>query len=173
MTEDDGTAYQIELSRVSSAWHAEDWEHFESLPEEQQEKAWALLAHRAKMRSDGIAHHSGVMDIPVERTPKPARTWKPHSAIRGRELDSIPTPDYVQALTGEEVDPRRQACCPLPDHEDSTASFKAYDNCSWTCYGCNRGGRIFDFAAALWGIHGPLRGDTFREVRDRLTGIFG
>jgi hypothetical protein len=171
--EDDGTTYQIELEKIDAAWHVDGWDEFASLEEEMQNKAWALLAHRAKMRSDGIAHHSGVMDIPVERTEKPVRTWKPHSAIKGHELDSIPTEDYVMALTGEDVDTRRQACCPLPDHDDNTASFKAYDNCSWTCYGCNRGGRIFDFAAALWGIHGPLRGDTFREVRNRLRDVFG
>jgi hypothetical protein len=36
--------------------------------------------------------------------------------------------------------------CPLPGHEDSTPSFWIYpDSKSWYCFGCLRGGDIFDY----------------------------
>ena len=34
--------------------------------------------------------------------------------------------------------------CPLPDHEDKTASFYIYPPGSWWCYGCGRGGDVVD-----------------------------
>jgi DNA primase len=35
-------------------------------------------------------------------------------------------------------------CCPLPDHEDRTASFYIYPPGRWWCYGCSRGGDVVD-----------------------------
>jgi hypothetical protein len=34
--------------------------------------------------------------------------------------------------------------CPLPDHEDRTASFYIYPPGRWWCYGCSRGGDVVD-----------------------------
>ena len=34
--------------------------------------------------------------------------------------------------------------CPLPDHEDRTASFYIYPLGRWWCYGCSRGGDVVD-----------------------------
>ena len=34
--------------------------------------------------------------------------------------------------------------CPLPDHEDSTASFYGYSPGRWWCYGCGRGEDAID-----------------------------
>jgi hypothetical protein len=34
--------------------------------------------------------------------------------------------------------------CPLPDHEDRTASFYIYPTGRWWCYGCSRGGDVVD-----------------------------
>lgn len=148
------------------------WDGFDKLPADAQDAAWAQLALEAKNRTDGIAHHEGVIDLPVKRSEPPKRTWMPRPTTPGRALDDIPTLDYVQALTGHEVPIGRFARCPLPDHDDSTPSFKA-DQHLWVCYGCNRGGRIFDFAAALWGYAPPLRGGTFREIRNRLLDELG
>jgi hypothetical protein len=46
----------------------------------------------------------------------------------------------------------------------------------WYCFGCGRGGSIYDLAALLW-LTGqsqgmPLRGRQFIEVRRRLMAIF-
>lgn len=152
---------------------ARSWDDFDALPVDVQAEAWTQLAHEAKQRTDGIAHYEGTIDVPLPLPPKPKRTWTPRPVDPGSKLDEIETSDYVQALAGIEVDYRRNACCPFPDHEDSGPSFKAYDNGSFMCFGCGRGGAIFQFAAALWGIPGPLRGDTFRDVRDRLLDELG
>jgi DNA primase len=34
--------------------------------------------------------------------------------------------------------------CPLPDHEDKTASYYIYPPGRWWCYGCGRGGDVVD-----------------------------
>jgi len=40
---------------------------------------------------------------------------------------------------------RLEYCCPFEDHRDSTPSFKVYNDNSWYCFGCNRGGDIIKF----------------------------
>ena len=42
------------------------------------------------------------------------------------------------------------ARCPL--HEDRTPSFYIYDNNSWWCFGCNKGGDSIDFIKWLFGF---------------------
>ncbi len=37
----------------------------------------------------------------------------------------------------------------------------------WFCFGCRRGGSIYDFAALLWGAE--PRGPDFVGLRDRLS----
>lgn len=84
-------------------------------------------------------------------------------------LATIEPPAYVESLTGEDAPTGRAVCCPLPDHEDGTPSFYAYDDPErgWYCFGCNRGGSIYDLGAALWGL--PTRGSGFTELRTRLA----
>jgi hypothetical protein len=45
------------------------------------------------------------------------------------------------------VDSRGFASCPI--HKETQASLKIYDNKSWYCFGCLKGGDVFDFAMAL------------------------
>jgi hypothetical protein len=55
--------------------------------------------------------------------------------------------------------------CPLPDHDDAYASLQVFAEAErgWWCYGCARGGRVYDLASLLSG--GPwgreLRGEAF------------
>lgn len=43
--------------------------------------------------------------------------------------------------------------CPLPDHEDRTPSFHVYPGDDrWHCFGCNRGGDIFDLTGLYFGL---------------------
>lgn len=87
------------------------------------------------------------------------------TAGRVPELKEIPATEYVSALTGE--DATQPIPCPLPDHDDRTASFWSYDDSRrWWCFGCNRGGNIIDLAGMLWGIE--PRGSGFREIVERL-----
>ena len=41
-------------------------------------------------------------------------------------------------------------CCPL--HHEKTASLKLYQNGTWHCFGCNRGGSSIDLVAQLYGL---------------------
>lgn len=41
-------------------------------------------------------------------------------------------------------------CCPF--HHEKTASLKLYENGTWYCFGCRRGGSSIDFAAALYNL---------------------
>jgi CHC2 zinc finger len=147
---------------------------FASLPEYEQDNLWSRLAEDHRRADELDARHDaymeGVAAPPVRRTPqRPARPV----TLPGAHLPDIPTETYVAALTGTEVRPGRRACCPFPDHDDSSGDFAAYHTNSFNCFGCNRGGNIFTFAAILWGYGLPLHGDRFIEVRDRLVDEFG
>jgi hypothetical protein len=56
--------------------------------------------------------------------------------------------------------------CRLPDHEDAYASCQVYAEAEqgWWCFGCARGGRIYDLASLLSG--GPWG----RELGARRSG---
>lgn len=83
-----------------------------------------------------------------------------------RRLETVPPASYVRALTGLEVDAHNKVRCPL--HDDHTPSLHVYATAEegWFCFGCRRGGSIYDLAAALW--KRPLRGRGFMDLRDDL-----
>jgi hypothetical protein len=87
------------------------------------------------------------------------------------ELAAISPPEYFRLICGVEVDPRGgEVRCPLPGHEDSYASCHVYPEPGrgFWCFGCNRGGGIYDLASLMTG--GPcgreLRGAAFLQARD-------
>ena len=82
-------------------------------------------------------------------------------------LKSIDPRVYVEALTGEVVPANGMMRCPLPDHDDRTPSFQVLSS-HWRCFGCNRGGSVIDFAAALYGVERP-RGRAYWRLRDRIV----
>jgi len=108
-------------------------------------------------------------NAPPVKPARPRGYLAPASFSDEDVLLTIPPAVYIEALTGAEISARGMTCCPLPDHEDHTPSFVAYDDPErgWYCYGCNRGGSIYDFGAALWGL--PTRGTGFTELRVRLA----
>lgn len=85
----------------------------------------------------------------------------------GDALRSLAAADYAPLLTGREVGRDGKMCCPF--HEDRTPSLHAYSapERGWVCYGCQRGGSIIDFGAALYDI--APRGRGFHEIRRRLA----
>lgn len=92
------------------------------------------------------------------------------SPARGSDDDVLLTIEpavYVRALIGAE--PGRDGKVRCPFHDDHTPSLHVYADAErgWTCFGCNRGGTIYDFGAALWGLE--PRGEGFRELRRRLA----
>jgi hypothetical protein len=86
-------------------------------------------------------------------------------------LLAVPPRLYIEVLGGATVSRDRKAVCPF--HDDGTASLHAYrePDRGWYCYGCRRGGSIYDFAAQLWGL--STRGADFLKVADALCDIFG
>jgi hypothetical protein len=83
-----------------------------------------------------------------------------------QRLEAVPPASYVRALTGLEVDAHGKVRCPL--HRDHTPSLHVYATAGegWFCFGCRRGGSIYDLAAALW--KRPVRGRGFLDLRDDL-----
>lgn len=82
-------------------------------------------------------------------------------------LLEVPPPIYVEALTGREVGRNGKILCPL--YDERTPSFHAYPDPDrgWYCFGCDRGGTIYDLAAALWGAR--TRGDAFGPLRREIA----
>jgi hypothetical protein len=82
-------------------------------------------------------------------------------------LMSIPSSEYVPALTGRALRRDGKVCCPF--HDDSTPSLQTYTDPArgWVCYGCNAGGSIIDLGGGLYGI--VPRGRGFHEIRRKLA----
>jgi hypothetical protein len=86
------------------------------------------------------------------------------------ELLAIPAAEYVRVLAGREPNRAGKVLCPF--HPETDPSLQIYPDGSFYCFGsgCSRGGTIFDFAAARWGV-GTRNGD-FLELRRRLAATF-
>ena len=74
---------------------------------------------------------------------------------------------YVERLTGAPVGRSGKVRCPF--HEDRTPSLHVYEDPrrGWYCFGCGRGGSIYDFAGLLLGR--GTRGEDFIELRRELA----
>ncbi len=107
----------------------------------------------------------GLPDAPSWRPqPRARRAWS-----RPRRLDVLAPEVYVRRLTGQEVGRSRKVRCPL--HDDETPSLHVYAEADqgWFCFGCGRGGTVYDLAAALWGRE--LRGRGFAALRADLHAL--
>ncbi len=85
---------------------------------------------------------------------------------RDDPLLELPPALYVEVLAGLRVPRHRKVRCPF--HDDTTPSLHVYEEPSrgWYCFGCRRGGSVYDFAAELWGL--STRGEDFRPLQHRL-----
>jgi hypothetical protein len=114
-----------------------------------------------------------VAGLPEPRSPRRATNGlqlaRRRCTVEDRQLLAIPTADYVRVLGGREPNRAGKVACPF--HDDRTPSLQVYEGGSFYCFGCRRGGTIYDFAAHLWGVE--PRGDGFWELRSRLTTQFG
>jgi hypothetical protein len=72
-------------------------------------------------------------------------------------------------LAGLEADRGGKVRCPFHD-PDRTPSLQLYDDGSWYCFGCRRGGSIYQFAALLWNVAHTRRSPI--ELRSSLAQIF-
>ena len=99
----------------------------------------------------------------------------PASAMRaddGDPLRQIAPAVYVQVLTGLTTGRDGKVSCPFHG-EDRTPSLHVYSDPAdgWYCYGCRRGGSIFDLGAEVFGL--STRGRDFVELRRRLHAALG
>lgn len=98
------------------------------------------------------------------------------SAATGRvgassdRLRSVPPPVYFERLTGLRVGRSGKLRCLF--HDDRVPSLHVYrePERGWYCFGCRRGGSIYDLAALLSGR--STRGSDFRELRRELESLF-
>lgn len=107
----------------------------------------------------------GLPDAPSWRLQPPARrAWS-----RSGGLEVLAPDLYVQRLTGQAVGRSRKVRCHL--HDDDTPSLHVYPDAQhgWFCFGCGRGGTVYDLAAALWGRE--LRGGGFAALRADLHAL--
>jgi hypothetical protein len=98
------------------------------------------------------------------------RRSRPAGDLLHAQLRQISTANYVLYLTGQEANREGKVHCPF--HEgDRTPSLQCYDDGTFCCFGCLKGGTIFDFAGGLWGVE--TKGRDFIVLRQRLGDTFG
>ena len=119
---------------------------------------------RPPCRIDDILDHLPPLPdraAPHERNPPRTLTDDP--------LLEISPPVFVQRLTGIRVPRSGKIACPF--HPDRTPSLHVYPDAEqgWFCFGCRRGGSVYDFAAERWSM--STRGDDFIALRDRLHAL--
>ena len=78
---------------------------------------------------------------------------------------------YVERLTGQVVGPGRKVRCPLHDDEVPSLHVYADPHRGWYCFGCRRGGSVYDLASLMW--KRPARGTAFRALRRDLMRLLG
>jgi hypothetical protein len=89
---------------------------------------------------------------------------------RNDPLLGIEPAHYVEVLAGLVVSRDRKVRCPF--HDDRTPSLHIYrePDRGWFCFGCARGGSVYDFAALLWDRE--TRGADFALLRSELQSVF-
>ena len=78
----------------------------------------------------------------------------------------VPPPVYFERLTGLRVGRSGKLRCLF--HDDRHPSLHVYQEAGrgWYCFGCGRGGSVYDLAALLWDR--KTRGVDFVELRREL-----
>lgn len=110
---------------------------------------------------------------PPAPDPQTLRRWAERNAHD--DARRVPPPVYFWLLAGIEVPERGgDVRCPLPDHHERNPSCRVYPSAErgWVCFGCQRGGSIYDLASLL--AHGPggrrgaLQGEHFKRVKRQV-----
>jgi hypothetical protein len=137
-----------------------------------------LLAYRPTARYTLAELTSRLPDDPLPAATGPARP-RPRSSDRtplDHALLAIPAAEYVRVLANATPNRAGKILCPF--HADTSPSLQLYPDGTFYCYGrhskqraCRKGGTIFDFAAATWGL--ATRDNDFLELRRRLASTFG
>jgi len=92
-----------------------------------------------------------------------ARRQPAEDSLRG-----VAVSEYVMALCGVEIPASGKIRCPLPGHDEKTASFtnfEAHGGTGWFCFGCSRGSDVYDLAGLMLGLSLPLEGERFKQAK--------
>jgi hypothetical protein len=152
-------------------------ELFESLPNSWQGDAWTVLRQQVEGRRllDGEIDFAELAPIGAAAQTLRQRNGSAGIGRSGHDdpLLEIPPPAYFEVLVGEFVPERGGMIrCPLPGHEDREPSCRVYGEPErgWTCFGCGRGGSIYDLAAAVTTL--GTRGEDFNRLREWIAQRF-
>jgi hypothetical protein len=106
------------------------------------------------------------------------RRWAKRNALD--DARQVPPPVYFRLLASVEVPERGgDVRCPLPDHNEENPSCRVYPSAErgWVCFGCRRGGSIYDLASLLeggpGGRRGALHGEQFKRVKRHVRELLG
>ncbi len=129
----------------------------------------SLLALDVAARVDLHDLGQNLPAIALEHRRGPDRASSSRSAAADPLLEIAP-PTYVEHLTGQTAGHDHKVHCPF--HDDRSASLHVFNEPErgWFCFGCGRGGSIYDFAGLLWGR--DLRGVGFVRLRRDLETTF-
>jgi len=125
-----------------------------------------LLTHHPDARYELHTLTGGLADpAPRRGHAHPVGPWRAVNALDAR-LRAIPAAEYARVLAGAQPDRAGKIACPF--HNDHTPSLQLYPDNSWYCFGCQQGGSIYEFTAALWGVrrHPGWRADLRRSLAE-------
>jgi len=126
-----------------------------------------LLAHQSDTRYPPELLTHGLSDPAPRRSRRRPGPWRPVSPLDAR-LRAIPAHQYARELAGAQPNRAGKLACPF--HNDQTPSLQLYPDHSWYCFGCQQGGSIYEFAAALWGVNRNPQSRS--QLRRSLAQIF-
>lgn len=81
---------------------------------------------------------------------------------------SNPLAHIVERMTGEQIT-KHKIHCPL--HSDNTPSLHVYDNDTWYCFQCGKGGDVIDFVGYFLHGHNYNPATHFIDVVDKLGAL--
>lgn len=166
----EGDPVSVDIARVLRPPDTRNHKHSPPLPVR-------LLRLNADVRHELSELTAG---LPVD--PQPVRLPATRAGSRrtgrtavDRALLEIPAAEYVRVFTDREPNRAGKVLCPF--HHEQTPSLQLYPDGTFYCYGrhskhraCAKGGTIFDFAAAMWGL--ATKDEDFLELRRRLADLF-
>jgi CHC2 zinc finger/RepB DNA-primase from phage plasmid len=140
-----------------------------SVNRKQSPPAVVRLLRRAENQRVPVAELERLMAEPRKVTAR--RTPRDQPSATADPLAAIPPRVYFERLTGQAVGRSGKACCPF--HDDRTPSLHVYEDPDrgWYCFGCGRGGSIYDLAGLLW--RRGTRGQEFVALRRELQHRMG
>lgn len=125
----------------------------------------------AAFRPDRVCSNAALLKAlpdppPVSVATAPEFRGRAARVGEGDPLLALDPAFYVEQLTDRVVPHSRKVLCPL--HVETSPSFHVYPDPDrgWFCFGCRRGGSVYDLAAALW--HRPTHGPAFVTLRAEL-----